>query len=197
MTRPNRISPRGQKRLSDEEWTGKEGLRADGRFYVYKDYKGFNTIGIGHLVKPGEDFSKGLTLDGVVELNHKDLGDVYAAILRWVTYEYDPSAFDSMCLTGHNCGVGFFYPPNCTAIRCLNAGDVPGYQKHLLDWNKSGGHFDPNLYARRQREAAWFVEPPPGEDAVVAPLIPLEPIAMDADDAARRPTDPAPPDDAA
>lgn len=170
--RPALASQRCLVRLSSEEWTGKEGLRADGRFYPYRDYEGFWTIGVGHLVKQGEDFSRGLTAAQVIELYHHDLRHVYDAIPKGVyAYGYDQSAFDSMVLTGHNCGVGFFVPSECTAVRLLNVNDVEGYRTHLLDWNKSGKPpvFDKGLYARRQREAAWFVEAPPPPD--VAPEV--------------------------
>lgn len=39
----------------------KEKSFRNGRFWVYKDHLGYDTIGYGHLVKKGEDFSKGLT----------------------------------------------------------------------------------------------------------------------------------------
>lgn len=38
-----------------------KGYYRSGKFYVYKDSEGFNTIGYGHLVLKGEDFSNGLT----------------------------------------------------------------------------------------------------------------------------------------
>lgn len=158
--RPERLSDLGVKRLGGEEWNGHNGEHTDGRFYVYRDYKGFLTIGIGHLVKPGEDWSKGLMLDEVIALFHRDLGNVYTAIREGVTFDYNQAQFDSMVCTGHNCGPGFFIPSECTAVRLLNAKDVEGYCTHLLDWNKSGRPpvVDPILTARRQREAAWFRE---------------------------------------
>jgi len=40
---------------------------------IYKDSKGLPTIGIGHLIKHGEDFSKGITDKQVQELFNKDI----------------------------------------------------------------------------------------------------------------------------
>jgi lysozyme len=47
-----------------------EGMRTK----PYKDSRGLPTIGIGHLIKPGEDFSNGLTTDQVYQLFNNDLG---------------------------------------------------------------------------------------------------------------------------
>lgn len=44
----------------------------DKRLEVYKDTNGNDTIGYGHLVKPGEDFSKGITDEQADELFDKD-----------------------------------------------------------------------------------------------------------------------------
>ncbi len=45
------------------------------RLKVYKDTVGKNTIGYGHLVKPGEDFSKGITDQQADEMFNKDFAN--------------------------------------------------------------------------------------------------------------------------
>ncbi|WP_368894189.1 glycoside hydrolase family protein [Kluyvera ascorbata] len=54
-----------RERLKEYEGTKayqtKLGYYRDGTFRVYKDSLGKNTIGYGHLVLPGENFSRGLT----------------------------------------------------------------------------------------------------------------------------------------
>ncbi len=53
-----------------KKYIGKhEGIRKK----IYKDSKGNPTIGIGHLIKPGEDFSKGITDEEVTALFKKDI----------------------------------------------------------------------------------------------------------------------------
>lgn len=167
-------------------------------YYTYKDYKGFPTIGPGLLVRPTDDYSRGLSLDEVMALFHHRMGDIYAAISRHVSYDYNQAEFDSMCCSGWNLGPGFFTPANSTPIRCLNVGDVDGYCKHLLEWNRSNGQYDPNLFARRQREAAWFREPPPPDDhplftdeekaAILSMQLDLVDVAREEEDRQRRAT---------
>lgn len=45
----------------------------NGKFYTYSDSLGFPTIGYGHLILKGEDFSNGLTEAEADELLSKDL----------------------------------------------------------------------------------------------------------------------------
>lgn len=189
------LSPRGLGRLSHQEWTGKEGLRADGRFYPYRDYKGFWTIGMGHLIKPGEDFSRGLSPDEVVALRHRDLAGTYKAIREGVTRELTQPEFDALVIAGHNLGADFFNPKHSHPIAALNAGDLEGFSSascdghclsrgkpaHLQDWNRSGEPpvFDPGLYARRRQEGVWFLEPPEAEPVTVAALFDLSGLVGD------------------
>lgn len=183
MTRPTKLSNRGVRRIAGQEWSGKDGLRSDGRYYPYRDYvqketlSGW-TIGIGCLVRPGDDFSHGLSLDEILALFHMRQADVYAAIARHVTYPCNQSAFDALCDAGHNLGVGFFNPLNSHPIRALNALDFDGFSSptcdghcattgklaHLQDYNRSEKGFDPGLLARRRLEHQWFWEPEPPID---------------------------------
>lgn len=45
----------------------------NGKFWVYKDHLGYDTIGYGHLVKKGENFSNGLTEAEAEKLLASDL----------------------------------------------------------------------------------------------------------------------------
>ena len=40
--------------------------------HIYKDQVGIPTVGVGHVVLPGEDFSDGLTKQEAMELLRKD-----------------------------------------------------------------------------------------------------------------------------
>ncbi|MGR5944916.1 glycoside hydrolase family protein [Enterobacter sp. C4G1] len=44
-----------------------------GKFWIYKDSEGFDTIGYGHFVHRGEDFSTGLTEDEADKLLDHDI----------------------------------------------------------------------------------------------------------------------------
>lgn len=51
----------------------KLGYYRNGKYQVYRDTRGFNTIGIGHLVTAGENFGAGITDDECAALLQKDL----------------------------------------------------------------------------------------------------------------------------
>ena len=52
------------------------------RLQVYKDTLGLDTIGYGHLVKPGEDYSAGITQQQADELFDKDFDHHYQAATK-------------------------------------------------------------------------------------------------------------------
>lgn len=66
-----------RERLKEYEGTKayqtKLGYYRDGTFRVYKDSLGKNTIGYGHLVLPGENYSRGLTESEADNLLDKDI----------------------------------------------------------------------------------------------------------------------------
>lgn len=66
-----------KNRLKEYEGTkehqAKLGYFKNGRFWPYKDSLGFSTIGYGHLVIKGEDFSTGLTEEEADKLLSRDL----------------------------------------------------------------------------------------------------------------------------
>jgi len=56
-----------------KEYQAKLGYFKNGRFWPYKDSLGFSTIGYGHLIIKGEDFSTGLTEEEADKLLSHDL----------------------------------------------------------------------------------------------------------------------------
>lgn len=65
------------KTLKEYEGTktykSKLGHYKNDKFWIYKDSRGFSTIGYGHLVKSKEDFSNGLNEAEADQLLNKDL----------------------------------------------------------------------------------------------------------------------------
>ncbi|MDQ0629392.1 lysozyme [Pantoea agglomerans] len=51
----------------------KLGYYRDGKFWTYKDSLGYPTIGYGHLIKAGENFTQGLTEEQATNLLETDL----------------------------------------------------------------------------------------------------------------------------
>ncbi len=68
-----------QKGLSEaavEFLHGSEGFSG----YVYKDVAGLDTIGYGHLIKPGETFNEPISKEEALELYNKDVGKFTTAV---------------------------------------------------------------------------------------------------------------------
>lgn len=55
------------------EYQKTKGYFRSGKFYVYKDSEGYPTIGYGHLVQKGENFTNGLSLVEADRLLEKDV----------------------------------------------------------------------------------------------------------------------------
>ncbi|EIW1680249.1 MULTISPECIES: glycoside hydrolase family protein [Klebsiella] len=51
----------------------KLGYFRNGKFFPYSDSLGFRTVGYGHLIKPGENFSTGLSPNDAEALLDKDI----------------------------------------------------------------------------------------------------------------------------
>lgn len=58
-----------------KEYQAKFKYFRDGKFYPYADSLGKMTIGYGHLIKQGEDYSNGLTEEEADKLLSKDLAN--------------------------------------------------------------------------------------------------------------------------
>ncbi len=175
-----RISLAGQAFVGSWEWDGKEGRVGD-LFFPYYDYVGkrfvkigdlvsarrYLTIGWGHVVKAGEDFSAGVTLDRLHSIFESDLLGVELAIDQYVTAPYGltQTQYDALVDFGHNLGAGRLRPENNTMIRLLNAGDygavaridaAGNVQGHILDWDVVNGVHDPGLLERRRQEGRMW-----------------------------------------
>lgn len=59
-----------------------KGYYKDGKFRVYKDSLGYDTIGYGHLVKSGEDFSNGISESEANALLLKDVGNARVEVAQ-------------------------------------------------------------------------------------------------------------------
>ncbi|ENV4137228.1 glycoside hydrolase family protein [Escherichia coli] len=52
----------------------------NGKFYPYTDSLGFSTVGYGHLIQRGEDFSTGITENEADQLLSRDLAKVHVQV---------------------------------------------------------------------------------------------------------------------
>ena len=115
---------------------------------VYKDVAGHPAIGIGHLIKPNEDFSMGITLEQAQTLLYDDLEGVEAHILQLAPGSITQNQFNSLASFGFNLGVG--------ALAQMLAHGWDQVPQQILRWDHSGGQVVAGLTRRRQAEAALF-----------------------------------------
>lgn len=136
-----RMSPNGLKKLM--EWEGTV-------LHVYKDAAGLPTIGTGHLIQPGEDFTKGLTTSEAQDLLASDLIRFEEAVNSRVTVPLAQNQYDALVSFAFNVGVGAF--KTSTLLKKLNDGDVSAVPAQLMLWTKAGGKTCDGLITRRKNE---------------------------------------------
>lgn len=129
--------------------------------HVYKDQVGIPTVGVGHVVLPGEDFSGGITHQQAMELLRKDVAKCERALNDpgIVKVKLTQNQFDAMCSWLFNCGTGAL--TRSSTLTKLNAGDVQGAAEALLLWSKAGGKPNQGLLNRRKDEKRVFLTPDP------------------------------------
>lgn len=127
----------------------------------YKDVAGLRTIGVGHLIKPGENYPDGvsITRDQAYVLLKKDAEKCEAAIKRAFSgTPLSQNQFDALCSFGFNCGVGVY--TNSSAAKALVAKNYADVGPGILMWCKAKVNgvstIVPGLLARRQAEVDFF-----------------------------------------
>lgn len=120
---------------------------------VYKDSAGYPTIGYGHKVQPGEDFSKGVTRGQAEALLRRDTQAAIDAVNRYATAPLSQGQFDAL--------VSFAYNVGPTAFRnsTLRARIVGGHHLRSHDFTEyrySGGRRVRGLLNRRVDEYKLF-----------------------------------------
>lgn len=74
-----------------EHYQQKTGSFKNNRFYTYKDSLGLNTIGYGHLVRQGESFPDGMTVDAANQLLKRDLDVAVSDANSWIVLSGKPA----------------------------------------------------------------------------------------------------------
>ncbi len=122
---------------------------------VYTDSAGYNSIGYGHKIQPGEMFST-ITEDEALEILSKDLTHTEAMITRYITAELNQNQYDATCSLVFNCGS----PPLTGHFGTyLNAGSFDQAAGQILEWCHSGQDVVQGLLRRRRSEYALFTAP--------------------------------------
>lgn len=119
---------------------------------AYKDSKGLDTIGVGHLIRPNEQhlLTATLTDQEVKDLLKTDLKWCSETVENAVKVPLNQNQFDALYSLCFNIGPTAFR--NSTVVRKLNAGDYAGAAEAILMWNKPAV-----LQKRRQREKELFL----------------------------------------
>jgi lysozyme len=125
------------------EWEGE-------RLQIYNDVAGYPTIGIGHLIIDGEDFSGGITHDQAMRLLADDIRHTENSVNRYVDVSLVQHQFDALVSFTFNVGGGAFR--RSTLLRRLNAGKPDDVPAQLRRWNRAGGKVVNGLINRRDAE---------------------------------------------
>ncbi len=157
-------------KMSDKgiEWLKRlEGLvKVNGKHVIYDDAIGKPmpnvahlpagaTIGYGHLIKTGENFSKGLTEQQATALLKSDIAVAEHAVQDNVTAQLSQNQYDALVSLAYNIGTSSF--KNSTVVKYINNPDFhssvyPDLESAWKAWNRTQGKVSNGLINRRQNE---------------------------------------------
>jgi len=154
-TAPKRMSDSGLARIRQSE-----AFKARS----YDDGVGNATIGYGHLIRAGENFSAGITEAEAVALFRQDVERVVNPALDRITIALTQNQVDALGSFIFNVGTGGFLK---NILTYLNSGDLEATTSHMLQFIKgrdaSSGRRQVlrGLLTRRKFEVALFKNPVP------------------------------------
>ena len=125
---------------------------------AYKDAGGYS-IGVGHFIKPGEEWLRTATLTDaqIDEIFEEDIDWVIASIDNNVTVPITQNMFDALCSFIFNVGPSNF--KSSTLLKKINMYDYVGAADEFNKWIYSGGKQLTALINRRAKERALFLTP--------------------------------------
>jgi len=160
-------------------WEGMDRKGPGGLYYPYKDAVSYSTIGVGHLILPGEDFSAGITKERVLQILANDLTKREMWIDEKRLLDWTQNQFDAMVSAVFNLGTGLL---SSVMMRRLNLGDFEAFPTMITAYVHAGGRVLPGLVARRAAEAKLWqtrdFEPTP-EEPVSAKLAALNLLPLE------------------
>ena len=153
------VNPNSSKRRSGGKPKNKNTLSQKGLEFIekhegyrdktYKDTAGNPTIGYGHLIKSGEDFSKGTTKTKAGDLLSQDTGTAVNIVNSKVTVKLSQTQSDALVDFTYNEGSGNF--GKSALLKNINTGSSVT-KENFTDWNQAGGKVDKGLTTRRTDE---------------------------------------------
>lgn len=127
-----------------------EGVRLE----PYQDVAGLWTIGIGHLIKPGEEFTS-ISEEEAEDILRKDLEKAEKCVINGVKTPLSQSEFDALVSFVFNVGCQAFR--NSTLLRLVNRGEMDDAAEQFARWNRAGGKAVKGLTNRRLAERELFL----------------------------------------
>ena len=115
---------------------------------------GWWTIGYGHVIRKGEDFSAGIDEDRASHLLADDLAAAERAVLRLISVPLSDGQFAAMVSFTFNLGAGALQ--RSTLRLKLNRGEYDAVPAEFLKWVWGGGRKLKGLVVRRRTEAMLF-----------------------------------------
>lgn len=118
------------------------------------------TIGVGHVILPGEDYQV-ITKEQALEILAKDVERFEKAVKTYITVELNQNQFDALVSFVFNTGEGGI--KNTGVQKTINAGKFSEVPQKLAEWSKFrvNGILKTNqgLLNRRKSEATLFMKP--------------------------------------
>jgi len=146
------LSPAGADFIGKgyENPAGKGYNSATGRYYAYDDGYGNSTIGYGHKIKTGENFTQGLTEPQVQQLFITDIGKYVIGLNNALTVGLSQNQFDALVSLQFNLGPNVKTQP----VTVLNAGGAV-QASDFTAYDHVNGVVSPGLLNRRKAE--WMI----------------------------------------
>jgi len=120
------------------------------REHTYQDVAGFRTIGFGHRLLPGQNYSDGISLAQAEAILASDVRNAEIAIERLVKVPLSQGQFDALVDFVFNLGSGRL--AGSTLLKYLNSGKYDAAAWQLLAWDHAGSQQLAGLKARREAE---------------------------------------------
>ena len=120
----------------------------------YRCPAGYLTIGFGHVMQPGEDFSL-ISQEEAEALLARDARDAEDAVCRFIEAPLSEGQFDALVSFTFNLGAGALQ--RSTLRRKLKRHEYLAASAEFPRWVYAGGRILPGLVARRQAEKALFL----------------------------------------
>ena len=126
---------------------------------IYIDPCGNPTIGYGHLIRPGENYTT-INTQEATQLLSNDVEKAVNVVNKYVKVPLSQNQFDAMTSFTFNVGVGNLL--KSSLLRNVNSGDNSVINASFLKWNKGliKGKYTtlPGLTGRRQAESNLFLK---------------------------------------